>query len=666
MGKASKQKRKAYPEPEKKYLEPIRVKTAFLFNPVFHIFLIIVLSLLVYSNTFHVPFQFDDKTNIVENPLVKDLKYFTTPSQLLPVKLDFWYEGFKRRLVGHFTFALNYRLHGLDVTGYHVFNLIVHLANALLVYWLVVLTLKIMVFSYHTGEDRWSHRYAHNFIALFAALLFVSHPIQTQAVTYIVQRFTSLATLFYVFSLLMYIKARLSESSTRRYAFFAASIISAILSMKTKEIAFTLPVVITLYEFMFFTGEIKRRVLYLIPVLLTMVVIPLSFIDVNRPIGSMIGEMGESTKVQTTMSRWDYLFTQFRVIVTYIRLLLLPVNQNLDYDYPVYHSFFEPGVMLSFLFLVSIMGLGIYVLYRYRDRAPHTRLISFGIFWFFITMSVESSIIPIVDVIFEHRVYLPSLGLFIAFVSAVEEMRERIGDRIVFIRRAVIYGMVLVVVSLSATAYARNAVWQGKEKLWEDVVRKSPHKARPHNNLGMLYYNRGRIDEATKEYQTALALKPDYPEAHNNLGNTHVMQGRIAEAIKEYQTALRLNPDYAEAHYNLGKVYHDQKRIDEAIKEYQAALALKPDYPEAHNNLGFAYVRQGRIDEAIKECQTALSLKPHYPEAHNNLGFAYFKQGRIEEAIKEFQTALKLNANYASARNNLEILYKMQGNRQKQ
>jgi tetratricopeptide (TPR) repeat protein len=632
MGKASKKKRKpAPPEPEKQYLEPRRVKADFLRKPVFQVFLIIVLGLLVYSNTFHVPFQFDDKSNIVENPLVKDLQYFTTPSKLQQVKLHLGYEDMKRRLAGYFTFALNYKLHSLDVTGYHVFNLIVHLTNALLVYWLVALSFKTPFFSGHTEKDGYNHRYSHHFMALFAALLFVSHPIQTQAVTYIVQRFTSLATLFYLFSLLMYIKARLSESSTKRYSFYAVCLISAILSMKSKEIAFTLPVVITLYECMFFKGEMKRRILYLIPVLLTMMVIPLSFIDVNRPIGSMIGELSEATKVQTTMSRWDYLITQFRVIVTYIRLLLLPVNQNLDYDYPVYHSFFNPGVILSFLFLLSIMGLGIYVLYRYRGSASHTRLISFGIFWFFITVSVESSIIPIVDVIFEHRMYLPSIGLCIAFVSAVEVMSERIGERNVRMRKAVIYVMVLAVISLSATAYARNAVWQSEEKLWEDVIKKSPHKARPHNNLGMLYYSRGRIEEATKEFQTALKLKPDYPEAHNNLGSAYVDHGRIEEAIKEYQTALTLKPDYAEAHYNLGKVYHDRGRIEEAIKEYQTALALKPDYAKAHINLGIAY----------------------------------FNRGRIEDAIKEYQAALKINPNYDAARNNLEILYRMKGNRQK-
>ncbi|MFA4830511.1 MAG: hypothetical protein WC594_15010, partial [Thermodesulfovibrionales bacterium] len=453
MGKASRKKRQQDLQPESilngKSLIASGISSKWsLFNkPIVHFFLIAIGGFFVYSNTFNVPFHFDDTFTIVKNPGLKDLSNFWPPSG--------------SRWFGFLTFALNYYFGGLNVTGYHIVNLTIHIFNAILVYWLVVLTFKTPFFSNQqsaissqqskeTNFDSPIHPFSsasggQAYLPLFIALLFVSHPIQTQAVTYIVQRFTSLATMFYLLSLACYIRSRLSTLPATRYTLYTVSLVSAILSMKTKEISFTLPIVITLYEFMFFgnnqfvipvkTGiqdknemdscfrrndrmeSVYKRLLFLIPFLLTMLIIPLSMIGTDKPIGDAIGELREASQETKQISRGIYLFIQFRVIVTYIRLLFIPINQNLDYDYSLYHSFFNPEVFLSALFLLSIFILGIYLLCAKRLALPASRLISFGIFWFFITLSVESSIIPIRDVIFEHRLYLPSIGIIIIFVS---------------------------------------------------------------------------------------------------------------------------------------------------------------------------------------------------------------------------------------------------------
>jgi hypothetical protein len=194
-------------------------------------------------------------------------------------------------------------------------------------------------------------------IALFTALLFACHPLQTQAVTYIWQRVSSLSTMLYVLSLAAYVKWRLKQYNKpvsvpsgifniKSISLYLISIISAIFAMKTKETAFMLPVMVTLYEFMFFQGKIRKRVLHLIPFLLTMLIIPLTLINIDKPLGDLIRE----TKGFTTLSREAYFFTSFRVIVTYIRLLFLPINQNLDYDYPTYSSFFNIEVFYRFCF----------------------------------------------------------------------------------------------------------------------------------------------------------------------------------------------------------------------------------------------------------------------------------------------------------------------------
>ncbi|HWR58589.1 MAG TPA: hypothetical protein VN328_06845, partial [Thermodesulfovibrionales bacterium] len=428
-----------------------------------HAVLICLVCFLSYSNTFNVPFQFDDLHNISEKPYVRDINMFFDPSRSSQDS------SFVMRSVAYITFAVNYWIHGNDVVGYHILNTAIHLLNGFLVYFLVLLTfrtsclgsekLKVKNEKAEQGPEDPSPFTFHlsHLFPLAVALLFVSHPVQTQAVTYIVQRLASLATLFYLLSLLMYIKwrlgqqepgdrsqetevgsqqskARTRDSRLKTGSYYFLSLISAVLAMKTKEIAFTLPLVIALYEFMFFGGGLKKRILYLVPLLLTMLIIPLGLISIGKPTGEIIGDVSDATKVGTDISRWDYLFSEFRVIVTYIRLLFFPVNQNLDYDYPVYHSFSDPNVFLSFLLLVSIFGLGVYLAYRswfmaHRKRLQanetltpdnelsamsYQRLIAFGIFWFFITLFVESSVIPIADVIFEHRLYLPSVGFFIA------------------------------------------------------------------------------------------------------------------------------------------------------------------------------------------------------------------------------------------------------------
>ncbi|RPI38378.1 MAG: tetratricopeptide repeat protein [Nitrospiraceae bacterium] len=623
---------------------------------IFSLLLIAVVCLLCYSNTFSVPFQFDDPPNISEMPFVRDIGVFFDQLWGGPGS------AFVMRIVGFFTFAVNYRIHGDAVAGYHVVNLLIHILNGFLVYFLVLLTFRTAYFVSQgsavssnpplsplklRGDE--GGLFSSRFIPLAAALLFVSHPIQTQAVTYIVQRFTSLATLFYLLSLVMYIKWRLSSVGAglpRPYSFiyYLLSLISAVLAMKTKEIAFTLPLVISLYEFMFFSGILKKRILYLVPLLLTMLIIPLSLMGSAKPLGEIIGDVSEATRVQTDISRWEYLFTQVRVIVTYIRLLFFPVNQNLDYDYPVYLSFFDPNVILSFLFLMSIFGIGVYLLYKSRQKAGGEgqegknrgregvspvafhllpiacyRLISFGIFWFFITLSIESSVIPITDVIFEHRLYLPSIGFFIAVTGVFSMVRQRKKGKTEWASKAVAGGLIAAVVLLSGVTYARNTVWRSEVSLWEDVVKKSPSKLRVHSNLGRAYNKHGRLEEAEREYQTALRIDPNDYQLHNNLGVVYKGQGRLKDAIREYQNALRLKPDDALGYYNLGNIFREQGDFEEAIQQYQTAIRLEPDIAIIHNNLGIAFIGQGNKEAAAREFRVALDIDPGCEAARRNL-----------------------------------------------
>jgi hypothetical protein len=385
---------------------------------------IIILGAIVYSNTLNASWHFDDSVVITENWSLRNLRgNFNTIFSA-------------NRSVGFFTFALNYHFNKLNVTGYHVVNILIHIVNALLVYSLVMLTLKTpaMVKSRLTSQAR--------FLALASGLIFVSHPIQTQAVTYIAQRFASLATLFYLLSLVLFVKARLHFLQGKGFfsplhcTCYLLSLFSAYLAMHTKEITFTLPVIIVLYEFCFIDSSLnawRKRIPYLLPFILTFAIIPINTLNLSfqtggiKPLGDVIGEIREQVQETPLISRGDYLLTQFNVIVTYIRLLFLPMNQNLDYDYPIARALFQFPTLISFLFLLALFVLAVYLFIK------GYRLISFAIIWFFVTLSVESSIIPIRDVIYEHRVYLPSVGFGILMAIFLHEVGESFSQR--FLRK---------------------------------------------------------------------------------------------------------------------------------------------------------------------------------------------------------------------------------------
>lgn len=636
-----------------------------------HVLVIAIIGLVAYSNSFNVPFQFDDLRIIPDNPYIKNLENFNFLKEHQYNPRD---EYNTRRYLGYLSLALNYRWGGLEVTGYHIVNLLIHLINGTLVYFFITLTFKTPYFSKAGIGDQGPRPPTTAFVALFSALLFVAHPVQTQAVTYIVQRFTSLATLFYLASVVFYVKGRLAGTQadkpasssagklfSRQAGILLLSLLSAVCAMKVKEISFTLPIMILLYEFIFFRSTLKRKLLLLIPVLLTLMIVPISVLQIDKPLGEVLSDLSEKSRLQTDMPRGDYLMTELRVIVTYIRLIFLPVDQNLDYDYPIYRSFFSPPVFLSFLLLATLFGIALYLLYKSRQadklESPETgapaslqagkpesvfqlsRLVAFGILWFFLALSVESSFIPIVDVIFEHRLYLPSVGAFIALSAALSAAVMKAKNRWPGAEKAAIPLVLILVLMLSSATFARNRIWKDEVKLWEDAVRKSPGNARTHNNLGFLYNAKGMNAKAIEQFLSALYLRPDYLDARINLGIAYNARGLYDQAIEHFLIALSMDPEDADAHNNLGIAYVSKGLFDEAITHYQIALSLWPGYAEAHNNLGVAYGSQGMSAQAIRYFEQAIRLKADYFEANYNLALLFDKMGDHEKALRQYNKA---------------------------
>lgn len=500
---------------------------------------LILLSVIAYSNTFNGEFQFDDDISVIGNPYVNDISRFLG---LNPV------EGISGRPVTTFTFALNHRFGGLDVRWYHITNFLIHIFNGILIFYLVLLTMNS---SKLTALDQ-NHVLS---IALISAAVFLLHPIQTQAVSYISQRYESLASLFYLCSLIAYIKARhvsswlvahsnnelrttnyeLRTLHATRYTLYAVSIISGILAIGSKEIAITLPVIILLYDFYFledrpFFKRVAGPGAFIVLALIAGIII---LIRISKGI-----DAGFSVKAFTP---WEYFMTQFRVLTTYMRLLFLPINQNLDYDFRISKSLFEPDTLLSFVFLITLVAVAIMSFRKWR-------LGSFFILWFFIILAPTSSIIPVIDPIYEHRVYLASAGIFIAGIDGFFRfgpyrfIREKFPKGKVIIFASLI---ILLLLTLSITTFHRNMVWQTKLSLWEDVAKKSPMKSRARNNLGNCYFLLGKYFLAIEEYKKAIAIDKDNIGVYFNLAISLDRAGLENYALYYYEYFYRVAPPEA-------------------------------------------------------------------------------------------------------------------------
>lgn len=405
----------------------------------FHHFVCLAIAasvLIVYSNTFNAAFQFDDVPRIAENESLKSLAN-------IPAILQ------SPRGITLATFALNYAADGLDVVGYHIVNTAIHILASIAAYFFLFFTFRALDF-----DGAWPRK-----MAAFASLLFALHPVQTQSVTYIIQRMESLSSLFYLAALLSFIGAAKAGTPLRKWALYAGTGAFYALAFYSKETSFTLPAVIVLYDICFIAkgklGEMARRW----PVYALIAALFIFFaVKTVAPVGgfgdlsaestvteikslaelSQIQDKPEATagfKASYYITPKEYLMTQFNVLVYYIAFLAIPANQNLDYDFPRAEGLFKwPTVhegtalnipvfapAISLLILLSIIALAFYLLFRsWKNPGSKGRIAAFFIFWFFIILSPTSSFIPIIDFIYEHRLYLASLGYFTVFVLSVD------------------------------------------------------------------------------------------------------------------------------------------------------------------------------------------------------------------------------------------------------
>jgi tetratricopeptide (TPR) repeat protein len=572
---------------------------------------IIALGFALYANTFEAPFLFDDRAFITENPKIKieSLGQIGKITALLE----------EDRPIMHLSLALNYYIHRFRLPGYHILNICLHIACGVLVY----LFLLQLLMNTRYREKRTS-------IATMAALLFTAHPIQTQAVTYVIQRGTSLATFFYLLSILLFIHGR----ERKRVTYYVFSLVAGILALASKQIAVTLPLIILLYDFYFIRDGDISEARTMLPFYLLLLLLPF-VLAIAYTKFDLLGWL----KVQyqkRPFSPYQRVLTEFRVVCHYLTLLIFPHlgRLNIDHHIPLSLSPWNPpATFFAGSVLLVLVKIG-------WDLARKRPVVSFFIFWFLVNLILESSILGL-ELIFEHRLYLPSIAFFslagLLVFGPVSQMKHKIWPVVVIVLALYGWGTIL-----------RNRVWGTELTLWQDAAEKSPNKPRVLYNLGHALADQGRYEEALSAYQAAVRYKPDIAAYYNNLGSVYGKLGRHQEAFASYRQGLRLNPNSPRLYNNLGNAYKNLEQYEEAIAAYNKALTLQPDYYQALSNLGVVYYQQEKFDAAIDLYEQVLLEQPQFSKAYLNLALAYKKQKMYEKAIDSLDRGILIDSGDAN------------------
>jgi tetratricopeptide (TPR) repeat protein len=579
--------------------------------------LLIGLAAVAYVNAGHPTFFFDSAGTLIENPRTIDLGGTWRRFWETPLAAD--------EQLSHLTFAFSYALNralgrpGFGVAGFLVFNVLLHALNTCLVFVLTRTLLRLVQPDRPTAVA----------IPIVVAALFAVHPMHGSSVAYIAQRRGMLATTFYLFGTLAYLRGRRpGRANAGRPVLLGATVLVCWwLGYRAKSVGLTLPLALLALEFCLRANDpaaLRRYWRYLGSGLAVCLAAGLVFLW-SRGLLAPREQAGY-------LAPGPHFLTEARVFVQYWKLLILPLPgwMSIDHDFSISTSLFEPRVLAALALHAVLLVAAVFAAKRRYTLAAA------GILWFYVTL-LPYALVPQSELFVEYKTYLPSIGLVLILADFVRRWADRAGVR------ACSGAIGAAVVVLLGLTLHRNRVYQSDLALWSDAVAKSPHRLRPRVNLANSLAKLGRADEAMAQLTAALQIAPHSYTAHTGLGLALVEKGRLEEARQQYEAALAAKPDYVEAHIDLALLLARQGRLDEANAHYEQALHDDPESDEAHNNLAVNLARQGRTAEAVDHLVTALRLNPEYAEAHCNLALTLVKLGRTDEAIAHYQEAIKLD-----------------------
>ena len=591
-------------------------------------FFLTVLIFLIYSNTFEASWHLDDYPNIVRNNRlqIKNFSFSELSGSLRhPINESIW------RPVAYLTFAANRHFGQLNVFGYHLVNILIHILTACLLYSTVRCLYRSPVLLVRNSKGV-------HFIALLAAVLWAVNPVQTQAVTYIVQRMASLACLFFLLSLYLYIRGRLSRERRRSRVFFAACALSFILGLGTKENAILLPAALFLTEALFFQDlRLKhvQKTLGLVGAVITLV------IGVS---GVLLFMQDRLPDLLVPQGGFDYsplqrLLTQPRVLLFYISQIFYPVPTRLSivHDFEISASVFSPWITTpSILVVVGLIGFGLL-------QARKCPMLSFAILFFFINHSIESTVMPL-ELVFEHRNYLPSLFAFVPVAAGVQRVLDRYRDQKHPFYHLGTAFVALLLISLGAATYIRNLAWATEGSLWTDAHQKAPALARPLNSLAWGYYEKiGDYRTALSLYQKALTLRAHRKFyrafSYNNMANIYYRIGDFKTAEGYWKKAIEERPDADVYRYRMATVNFKQRQWETARLNLARVLEKHPRYFDALNLKGIVLLHEKKPVDALQAFKKCLELHPQPLQGVIHAGVALAILHQYPRAELYFKTA---------------------------
>ncbi len=650
---------------------------------------LIFFSLLPYSNALLNDFVYDDRTAIVDNPTVQDIGNIGTA-----LTHDYWYgtelsgSGLYRPLT-IISYIINEALSGNSPFSFHMVNVLLHLSVVLLIFFFVSLLFDGVA------------------IPFIASLLFAVHPIHTEAVTGIVGRAELLAALFLIAALVLHIKGsedkRPASSGT---VFIAASLVSYFFALLSKENAIAYPAfVIVVSAYM----ECRKSKLHTIKIFKAFtngkvlfsffgsITVTIAYLVIRWKV---LGAQAFSTSVSVLdnpivqADLYERTVTACFLLFKYALLMLFPIRLSADYSaWQIPLSSFPPSSydILSILFAIIIFFLIIIAYLR-------SKVFFLPLALFMIAYAIPSNLFVTIGTIFAERLmYLPSLGICLLFavvgVRIISAMKKN--ERYDKFNPALYATIGIIVVLFSVRTFIRNYDWKDNFTLYSRTAEASPKSARAHGNLGLALADRGRYDEALKEFRHFVSLYPDVEKIHINIAKIYVEQRKHNEAEQEYREAIRINPDSPYAHFHLGSLYDTFGRKEDAAREYELAIGLNPAYTDALNNLGALYLEMENYADALILFDRARQTNPDLALPLRNMGETYIKLGehqkaeqvlniylekergdfkayyllahaltgleRYEDAIAALERSIELNDSYPDSHSFLSSLYKMIG-----
>lgn len=550
---------------------------------------IIALGTLAYINSFSGAFVFDDY-EIAENVAIRQL-WPPWPAMFAP-------QNVSRPLIG-LSLAINYAISGLEVWSYHALNLAVHILAALALFGIVRRTLLS-----EPLRERFGHRSVA--LALVSAIIWMVHPLQTQSVTYVIQRCESIMGLFYLVAFYCAIR---SYDSRRKGLWYVAAILASAAGMLSKQVIVTAPLLILLYDSLFLSGSAGKalRTRWVLYTGLAATWGLLVATTIASPVNPTAGFAVEG------VTPLGYFVSEFRVIVHYLRLSLWPDSLVIDYGWPQAKSAAEIlpyGAILLILASATVWSLA-------RRRA-----VGFLGAWFFVVLSVTSSFMPFDDLAFEHRMYLPLAAVVVLVVVGGFVLLNRVVSRLSSSEmrreemvRLIAVGLVtLIVGALVSLTLLRNVDYQSPMAIWSDVVNKRPDNWRGHNNVGFCLIEKGDREGARDQFAEALRLQPNAIDALDNMGMWVLNSEKPAEALPYFERLREVDPGRKRLNFHLGQALASQGLLDEAVREFNEELRRKPGSAEARMQLGWALERQKKFNEAAAAYRDTLAIAPDWPQ----------------------------------------------------